>query len=103
MAVPASRYRESPNAFPQELPLPAYLPDDRLRTVGVDGWIYIDGRQFRLGDGLVGQPVALRRTLVPDVYEVHFCRKLIAELDLREQKPRVIYPAKTVTHVSERV
>lgn len=82
-AVPASRYRPSPRAFPEKLPAVAYEPDDAVCTVGARGSIQWQKRRVFISWGLVGQPVAVRPTADDGVWQVVFCQRPVATIDLR--------------------
>jgi transposase InsO family protein len=83
MAVPAERYRLSPRAFPQALPLIDYAPADIVRQVKDGGRICFRHRLWRVGKAFVGQPVALRPADQDGVFTVHFCAQRIGQIDLR--------------------
>ena len=82
-AVPASRYQPSPRPFPATLPEIVYAPDDVVRIVTVHGSIQWHGRRF-ISRGLVGQPVAVRPTLVDGYYAVIYCHRQVATIDLND-------------------
>ena len=82
MAVPASRYTVSPQAFPEVLPAIDYAPDLAVRKVQHDGWISYRGGDYKLPKAFKGYPVALRPTIRDGELEVLFCRHVIARIDL---------------------
>ena len=82
MAVPASRYRESPREFPETLSPIEYGPGDQVRKVQAEGKIHFRGRVFRVGKAFRGYPVALRPTLTDGVWNVLFCHHKVAQIDL---------------------
>jgi transposase InsO family protein len=84
MAVPMSRYRESPRSFPETLPPLVYGPGDQVRRVQAEGWITFKGRHFRLSKAFRGEPVALRPTITDDLWEVYFGQHRIAGINLQE-------------------
>lgn len=84
MAVPMSRYRESPRSFPETLPPLVYGPGDQVRRVQAEGWITFKGRPFRLSKAFRGEPVALRPTVTDDLWEVYFGQHRIAGINLQE-------------------
>ena len=57
MAVPMSRYRESPRIFPETIPPLVYGPGDQVRKVQALGWITFRGRYFRLSKAFRGELV----------------------------------------------
>jgi transposase InsO family protein len=84
MAVPASRYRESPRAFPEALPAFEYDSTDQVRKVQADGKIFFRNREYRVGKAFRGYPVAVRATTDDGVYQVFFATHRIAQVDLRD-------------------
>jgi transposase InsO family protein len=86
MAVPASRYRVSPRAFPEVLPPIEYGPADLVRKVAEGGELSYRSRPFRVGKAFCGYPVALRPTLVDGVLDVFFCHQRVAQVNLRNQE-----------------
>lgn len=83
-AVPASRYRPSRRAFPENLPPVTYGPDAVTRTVTVHGSISWQGRRHFIGRGLVAEPVALRPTQDPAIWQVIYCHRQVATIDLND-------------------
>jgi transposase InsO family protein len=83
LAVPASRYRVSPRAFPGVLPPIEYAPGLAVRKVQDRGWLSYRGREYRLPQAFKGHPVALHPTGRDGELEVLFCQHVIAHLDLR--------------------
>lgn len=83
LAPPASRYRVSERAFPESLPAIEYGPDDQVRKVNRAGQVCFRGRRFRVGEAFADEPVALRRTLIDGVLDVHYCFAKIGRIDLR--------------------
>jgi transposase InsO family protein len=84
MAVPASRYRESPREFPESLPPIEYAPGDELRKVQIDGRVYFRGRGFSVGKAFRGRQVALRPATTDGVFNVFFCHYAVAQVDLND-------------------
>jgi transposase InsO family protein len=84
LAVPASRYRESPRSFPEQLPAIEYGPGDVVRKVYETGRISFHNRFFRLGKAFRGESVALRPTVTDGLWEVYFGQHRIARINLRE-------------------
>jgi transposase InsO family protein len=86
LAVPASRYRASPRAFPEVLPPIEYGPADLVRKVSDGGELSYRNRTFRVGKAFCGYPVALRPTLVDGVLDVFFCHQRVAQVNLRNHE-----------------
>jgi transposase InsO family protein len=81
-AVPASRHRPSPRPFPELVPRVTYGPDDVIRTVTVHGSISWRGRRHFISRGLVGEPVAIRPMSEAARWEVVYCHRRVATIDL---------------------
>jgi hypothetical protein len=84
LAVPASRYQESPRSFPETLPAIEYGPGDQVRKVQDGGKISFRNRQYRISKGFRGQYGALRPTSIEGIFEVFFCNQRLAPINLRE-------------------
>jgi len=84
MAVPASRYRDSPRGFPERLPSREYGPGDLVRKVSVIGEITFRNRSFRVGKAFRGETVALRPTVTDGQWEVYFGQHRIGQINLRD-------------------
>lgn len=82
LAVPASRYRESPRPFPENLPPLEYGPGDQVRKVAINGVIHYHNRKFRIGKAFRGEYVALRPTLKDGVFDVFFANQRVAQLNV---------------------
>jgi transposase InsO family protein len=74
LAVPASRYRPSPPAFPERLPEPEYGEGDKIRRMGVQGHVQWQGHKLPLSLAFAGMDVALRPTATDGVWSPHFMR-----------------------------
>lgn len=81
---PVSRYSASGRSFPEVLPPVEYEPEDIVRRVRNTGRIKYDGEEHFVGEGLKGQPVALRPTSEDGVLEVFYCKQKIRSIDLRK-------------------
>jgi transposase InsO family protein len=84
-AVPAERYQPSPRPCPAELPPIVYGPDDLVRRVYQPGRISFRNQEFFISHGLVGLPVAVRPTREAGRFEVWYCQRQVASLDLAER------------------
>lgn len=73
LKVPASRYKPSPRAFPEQLAPIEYLAGDEVRKVQLKGEVHYRGREWRVGKAFVGLPVALRPSEEDGIVEVYFC------------------------------
>jgi hypothetical protein len=102
LAVPASRYRPSPVAFPERLPEPEYYETDLVRRVYEHGEVSLKGRRIKLSKALRGLLVAFRATPVEGVLDVFFMRFPIAQVDLRDPNAHGASVAKVSEHLSGR-
>jgi len=83
LAVPASRYRVSPRAFPAQLPPIEYDAADVVRRVQDKGRFCFGGRVYQVAKAFRGYPIALRDTGQDGVLGVWFCAHRLGYLDLR--------------------
>jgi transposase InsO family protein len=83
LAVPASRYRVSPRAFPARLPPIAYDTTDTVRQVQDKGRFRFRGRTYQVSKAFRGYPIALRATGQDGVLGIWFCTQRLGYLDLR--------------------
>jgi transposase InsO family protein len=95
LQVPASRYRISSRAFPEQIPEIVYGPDVQVRKVVGHGWISYQGRDYRLPKAFKGYPIGLRATTADLVMDILFMHHHILTLDLRSG-----IATKPVTYVS---
>ena len=83
MEVPASYYRISKRSFPDHITPIEYGPTDLVRKVQKKGIIHFHGREFRIPQALIGQPIALRpRAQCDGVFDIYYVRQLITVIDL---------------------
>lgn len=80
---PISRYTASGRKFPAQLPDVEYDSHDDVRKVKRSGCISFSGLQPYIGEGLAGEPVAVRPTDTEGLFDVMFCTRKVAEIDLR--------------------
>lgn len=83
LAVPATRYKASPVAFPERLLEPQYHQKDIVRRVKRDGMTRFLGRYVKLSQAFAGMDVAFRPTTTDGVWRVFFSRFPIATVDAR--------------------
>lgn len=83
-AVPVSRFRQSPRAFPAHLPAPVYPDDAEVRRVSDRGTIRYQGRVILISEGLVGQQVGVVATAQDGVIRILFHTHTVRQFDLRE-------------------
>jgi transposase InsO family protein len=83
MQTPASRYRPSAREMPKQLLPIEYRSGDLVRKVTKNGWVFLNGYQFRVSKALVGHPVACRPLADRDgEFHIYFCDHKVAEIDL---------------------
>jgi transposase InsO family protein len=70
LAVPATRYRASARALPQQLPPVEYAAHELVRPVKSKGEITFRSRFYYIGQAFAGLPLALRPTATDGVYRV---------------------------------
>ena len=80
---PSSRYVASARPYPDQLPTIEYEATDDVRKVRASGCISFSGKQIFVGEGLVGEPVAVRPSDTDGLFQVIFCNRKISEIDLR--------------------
>jgi transposase InsO family protein len=83
LQVPADRYRLSPRPYPETLPSIEYGPNDLLVKLRPNGELYFRKRFFYVNRAFVGQPLALRPTLIDGVWDLFFSHKQITQIDAR--------------------
>ena len=82
---PSSRYVASARLYPDQLPTIEYDATDDVRKVRASGCISFSGKQIFVGEGLVGEPVAVRPGDTDGLFQVIFCNRKISEIDLRTE------------------
>ena len=83
LAVPATRYRPSPRAFPAHLPSIEYDAGELVRLVKSKGEITYRNRFFYVGRAFRGLPVALRPTARDGLYRLCFAAFTLGLIDCR--------------------
>jgi len=81
-AVPDSCYAASTRPFPETLPAVVYGDADTVCTVTAHGSIQWQGRRTFISRGLIGQPVAVRPTQEDGRWDIVFCQRQVAQIDL---------------------
>lgn len=80
---PASRYRVSARPYPDRLPTVEYDTGDEVKKVRGNGYITFSGTPVFVGEGLVGEHVAVRARDTDGFFDVMFCDRKVTEIDLR--------------------
>jgi len=83
---PISRYRPSARQFPEQLPAVEYEPGSTVRKVRGNGNISYKGVEYFVGEGLIGQPVAVCPTDDDQHFNVMFCHHKVASLNLTKKR-----------------
>jgi transposase InsO family protein len=87
METPQDHYHPSSHLFPEVLPPLVYPPGHIIRKVDKNGIIYFNNQRFRVGKAFRNQLVGLLQDdFEDDVFQVFFCEKIIAKIDLKECK-----------------
>jgi transposase InsO family protein len=79
---PISRYAPSVRPFPMLLPAVEYDEGDEVRKVQRHGQLRFKGCDVFVGEGLIGELVAIRPTDEDGVFKVVFCHREINRLNL---------------------
>lgn len=83
LQTPAKRYRASPIAYPQKLPVIEYPPGDTVVTVGWNGKVVFRDHSLKVSSALLKLPIAFRADPAQDgIYDVFFCHQRFMRLDL---------------------
>lgn len=83
---PVSRYTASGRAYPARLPAVEYGAEDKVRKVRGNGHISFQGHQLFVGEGLMGEYVAVRPADDDGLFEVVFCHRKLGKIDLRSAR-----------------
>lgn len=87
METPISRYRPSPNMFPEKLPPIEYGPDDAVSRVTWNGELRFQGQKFKVSSALQNFDVAIRpRPDEAGVYDIYFAHHRCQTIDLNQAK-----------------
>lgn len=83
--APITRYQPSARSFPSHLPPVEYDDGDIVRTVQRHGQISFKGRSHFVGEGLYQEPVAIRVSDQDGIFNVIFCDREVAQIDLNSR------------------
>jgi transposase InsO family protein len=81
--APVTRYQASARSFPEALPAVEYDAGDQVRKVKGNGQFSYKGHLIFLGEGFIGEYIALRQGAVDGIVKLFFCNKELGTLDLR--------------------
>lgn len=85
--VPASRYRPSPRAMPEQLPAVAYDEAEIVRRVPTgNDYVRFKGGHWKVPQAFRGEPVAIRPLDRDGLYGIFFAAHQIATIDLTKPK-----------------
>ncbi|QYA06165.1 IS481 family transposase [Agrobacterium larrymoorei] len=83
MAVPASRYRPSSRAFPNQLPEPIYDRSEIVRCVSsTKGYVSFKGKTWRVPNAFRNERLAIRSLNRTGLYGVFFGATQVAKINL---------------------
>ena len=82
LVPPVSRYQPSLRVFPEVLPPIEYDRADAVRKVQDHGHVSFRGQTYKVGAGLVGMPVALRKLPGEEAWDVFFCSVWLTRISL---------------------
>ncbi len=80
--APVTRYQPSGRSFPASLPPVEYDDGETVRKVQRHGQISFNGRYYFVGEGLYQEPVAIRPTEHDGIFNVIFCDREVAQINL---------------------
>jgi len=84
LEVPATRYRVSKRRYEGANTEYDYDNDDILRKVNRSGAISYRNQKCFLGEAFAGRPVAIKRTINPQEFEVYYRYQRIAKMNLTQ-------------------
>jgi transposase InsO family protein len=84
LAVPASRYRVSPRAFPEKLLPIEYAPDVKVRQASTKGVIKFEARAIRVSQAFAGEPIGIRATGQAGCYAILYAHQVLGQVDLSQ-------------------
>jgi transposase InsO family protein len=82
-AVPAERYQPSLRKYPESLPSIQYDSADIVRTVDINGDLFLYNHKYVVGKAFRHCRVALRPTEKDGTYDVYFCQSKVALIHLQ--------------------
>jgi transposase InsO family protein len=82
---PATRYASSARRFPAQLPPVEYDSGEDVRKVRRSGQVQYNGQWFYVGEGLIGELVAVRRDDDGGI-KVIFCDREVRRFDLQNKR-----------------
>ncbi|MGI8484577.1 MAG: IS481 family transposase [Thermomicrobiales bacterium] len=85
MQVPATRYVASARPSPETLPDLVYPAGDVVCSVHQHGAIWFHKRKLQISEALSGLDVGIRPTETDGVFQVYYCARQMAIIDLREE------------------
>jgi putative transposase len=92
MRVPNDVYRVSNKRQDERIKARLYEPGDEVLKVSSSGTIYLEGRNFHLGDALQNATVALDRDPENGLIAVRFANVKLGEYKMDQKEPRLMYP-----------
>jgi transposase InsO family protein len=83
MQPPISHYQVSSRPYPPIILPPHYDSTDITRRTGEGGKIHFKGNHYRIGKAFIGEWIAIRPTLLENIYEVYFYNQLLRNIILQ--------------------
>lgn len=79
---PATRYRGSPRRFQESPPVFEYEGHAAIRKVRGNGYISFRDQSIWVGEGLIGECVAVYETAEAALFDIYFCRQQVKQVIL---------------------
>lgn len=81
MKVPSDRYRPSERRYPETLPAIEFPCGVDVRKVDTAGKISYKSTRYKIGKGLIGQPIGIKSSEEDDrLLDVYYCHQKVLEL-----------------------
>lgn len=80
--TPATRYRESPRRYQESPQAFEYSGHAMVRKVQSNGYITFENQEIWIGEGLIGEHVAVYETEETALLAIYFCQKRIKQVTL---------------------
>lgn len=81
LAVPADRYRVSSRRFSEVTEPYQYSRSFEVRRTNPTGQFSFQNKRYRISDAFTDQPIGLRPTETDGLWDLHYCRFQIGQLD----------------------
>ena len=88
LATPSERYRPSRRSFHEQTSEYEYSDRFTVRRVNPRGQLSLHGSKYRISEAFIDQPIGLSPTTTDGVWDVYYCRYVVARLDERTKTIR---------------